>query len=495
MQIRIIPDLEKRENVVEMTQKPFGKLLVLITFGALWTLCSNWDSIDTAIELVVILTALTFFPQHRRLLVFFGTFYWLMSHTINLKILQIIANQHEEGLIEVIKTPYFYIAIVALVVIFCIVFYKLAETFPRTWPMNRPVATLITGYFLLMCIAYYVPMNGMLSVWTWGFILVLGKYLWFLGYSLLDRGSKKATSIVSQFGFYLPFWGSSYTPFPKGAAYLRKIEADTAEKLAISQIKGIKLVAWAIVLSVFRYAVDVLIFGNTEGYLPGLLEQEFGMVISLGLPDYQETYRALFAGQTYGLYIAWASILLTFFRTALDLAIWGHLIIATCRMSGFCALRNTHKPFTSISLYEFWNRYYYYFKELLVDFFFYPCYMRYFKKYPRLRRPLATLSAAGFGNVLYHYLRDIKEIMRTGPWDALVSMQSYMFYGLVLGTSIVISQRYSEYRPPATRGRMSHILGPIWVFMFFAVLHVFDGPRSQTLSSNFSFFFSLFGIT
>ena len=34
---------------------------------------------------------------------------------------------------------------------------------------------------------------------------------------------------------------------------------------------------------------------------------------------------------------------------------------------------------------EFWNRFYYYFKELLVEFFFYPVYARYFRNHQRRR--------------------------------------------------------------------------------------------------------------
>ncbi len=91
----------------------------------------------------------------------------------------------------------------------------------------------------------------------------------------------------------------------------------------------------------------------------------------------------------------------------LTLSIWGHIIIATCRMAGFKALRNTWSPLQSKTIAEFWNRYYYYFKELLVEFFFYPTFLRFFKTKPRLRMFMATMAAAGLGNMLYHFFRDI----------------------------------------------------------------------------------------
>jgi hypothetical protein len=42
----------------------------------------------------------------------------------------------------------------------------------------------------------------------------------------------------------------------------------------------------------------------------------------------------------------------------------GHMIIGTLRLFGFNVFRNTYKPLLSESILEFWNRYYYYFKEL-----------------------------------------------------------------------------------------------------------------------------------
>ena len=88
----------------------------------------------------------------------------------------------------------------------------------------------------------------------------------------------------------------------------------------------------------------------------------------------------------------------------LKLAARGHEIVGVLRLFGFNVFRNTYKPLLAPSLVEFWNRYYYYFKELLVDFFFFPTYVRRFRTSPRLRMLAATLAAAGFGNLYYHLL-------------------------------------------------------------------------------------------
>ena len=54
-----------------------------------------------------------------------------------------------------------------------------------------------------------------------------------------------------------------------------------------------------------------------------------------------------------------------------------HFDLGACRHrylpdGGSRALRNAHAPLSSRTIAEYWNRYYYDFKELLADMFFYP---------------------------------------------------------------------------------------------------------------------------
>ena len=66
-------------------------------------------------------------------------------------------------------------------------------------------------------------------------------YLWFIAYALTDKNSKPAKELTLELTAFRPLWGSTNTPFPKGAAYLRRIEAKTPEQLAVVQLKGLKL--------------------------------------------------------------------------------------------------------------------------------------------------------------------------------------------------------------------------------------------------------------
>src|ERR1039458_6874721 len=212
---------------------------------------------------------------------------------------------------------------------------------------------------------------------------------------------------------FQPFWGSTNVPYPKGESYLARIEARTGQDLAVTQLKGLKLVLWASVLKVVLALFDQLVHGSPgcfSRWLPG----------SFCVPYLQTAIAAHLARQPFPRDLCWLSVMANFCVMLLNISIMGHFIIGICRMAGFNALRNTYRPLASTTIAEFYNRVYYYFKELLVDFFFYPAYFRYFKDRPRLRLFFATLAAAGFGNLLYHILASIGAVSQIGLWRLIV---------------------------------------------------------------------------
>lgn len=340
--------------------------------------------------------------------------------------------------------------------------------------MNRPLRTLLLTYVGLLALATWLPLPATVEVTLWAFLVVLGRYIWFLAYSLFDIPSKDRSPFVLQLGHYQPFWMGSMTavPFPKGAAYLRKIEAKDASELAVTQLKGVKLLYWAVLLMVFQALCQGLIYTGTFRVWDGA----FALPLFLDAPRFSEVLASSVAGTPAAWYLNWLALISRFLLEILNLAIWGHVIIAVCRMAGFRALRNTCRPLRAATIAEFWNRYYYYFKELLVEFFFYPAFMRYFKRSPRLRLVFATMAAAGFGNVLYHFFRDSSYIARLGLWDAFLAFKVYWVYGALLGLAIGVSQLRNRNRRTDRDSLRTRILAPLSVLSFYCVLSIFDDP-------------------
>jgi hypothetical protein len=89
---------------------------------------------------------------------------------------------------------------------------------------------------------------------------------------------------------------------------------------------------------------------------------------------------------------------------------------------------------------------------------------------------MATMAAAGLGNMLYHFIRDINIIMALGIWGALKAFQGYVFYGLLLGTAIGLSQLRNQHRKPNPHWFRTYITAPVTVLGFFGISHIFGLP-------------------
>ena len=172
----------------------------------------------------------------------------------------------------------------------------------------------------------------------------------------------------------------------------------------------------------------------------GLIGFQRAVHQGLGVLSMNDALRALARGAPLGTGASWAVILCNFVERLFEISIIGHVIIACCRMAGFAALRNTHRPFEARNVADFWNRYNYYFKELAVEFFYYPTFLRYFRRRPRLRRIFAVFATAGFGNLYYHFVREARWIEKLGFFEALRAMDVYAVQCILLAVAIAVSQ-------------------------------------------------------
>jgi hypothetical protein len=435
--LRLIPRIETYPAVLAFAKTFVGKLMILGLFGiGLWYL--NWHYR----ALTLVLAVITAFPRHRRVLLTASTLVWACG-------LWWRWADHPQ-LIQV-----------AIVLVVAQLLFWLATGFRNSWFGRRPVAGLLAGFALLVLLANYLPRGGSLRTVSWHFLTVAAAYLWFIAYSLLDISSKSCDPFTLQVGTYQPFWGSTAVPFVKGAAYLRRIEAQNAEQLAVTQLKGLKLLVWAVILNLFLW----------KAFLPVVHAY-------IGIPLYDDIFDLSMRRAAFPWYLGWASLIAHFFERLAELSIMGHRIVASCRMAGFMALRNTCRPLASRSIAEFWNRYYYYFKELLVDCFFYPTFMRYFKRRGHWRLFAATFAAASFGNAFYHFFSSLHYIEELGFWRALEGFQSYIFYTIVLAVGISISQ-VRERKIENLSWIRGRLIPALCVTGFYCVLSIFGDSSKR----------------
>ncbi len=449
---RLIPRIDTFPALISFAQTTPGRILVLASFclGMLFFVAD----LRSVLASTFLLALMTFMPELRHFILALTPIIYVVKQ-----------NLQNPGLL----------VLNLAVVILGIFLYWCAMRWPRSRFGQRPIAFLLGGFVILVLLACASTPSSWQYTVLWDLVSILAVNIWFIGYALLDRTSNFARDLTLELGTFRPLWGSTVTPFPKGAAYLRRIEARNSEQLAIVQLKGLKLLAWAILLSLFSS------FWNRffHGYLC--------------IPTSADALAMSVNGTPLSWHVRWESQILYFFEVTLSFAIIGHRIISFCRLAGFDALRNSYRPLSSTTIAEFFNRFYYYFKELLVDFFFYPTFLRYWKGYRRIRMMFATFVSIAFGNSFFHLTRDWKFIQEAGPWKALVDYQVLFFYNVVLATAVSISQL--RKRHPKDNSYHARILPALGVMFFYCVLSVFgDEARRYPLAVHFKYLASLFFI-
>ncbi|RJG03893.1 hypothetical protein D3878_21755 [Noviherbaspirillum sedimenti] len=468
-QLRDLWAIDQRERVVRLAQSAIGKVVLVGLCAAMARLAG------VGVLFVLLAAAFAYLPKWRNWIVLAGAVTAVVRNP-KAELAGTGAILLQEGLQAALAPT---LGAAALIVYFACACGALAlvRRNKTLFLARRPVVSLLGVTALLCGLASAPLLHGLPRAALWAFLTVFTAYIWFFAYALMDQRSREPGPLLFQVGILHPFWGSSATPLGKGAAFLRKHQSKSAEELAVTQLKGLKLLAWALLLILVNKVLVEL------------------FEVRLGIPRPELAYAAFMKGAPLPIWSNWASLVWATFGGTLTLAIWGHKIIAVARLAGYRLPRNTWRPLESRTLAEFWNRYYYYFKELLVEFFFFPTFLRVFRKHPRLRVFFATFMAAGVGNAIYHFIGDIEAVAIMGLWPAAESYASYLFYCVVLATGIGISQaRMSAGRKPSPT-----FMGSLWsvlcVWSFFVCLHVFgDGTRILSLRDRFSFFASLFGL-
>jgi hypothetical protein len=358
-----------------------------------------------------------------------------------------------------------------------IVLIDLARRFRNHTLGRAPVFVQHIVYACLLGLGVSGALKDYAQVAAWSLLAVFSAYFWYLAYALIDQRRREPAPMVLHLATFNPFAWPTLVPMGKGAANWRSLEATTPEELAVTQLKALKLLVWALLLSgvhsVFRWSV----------------------YDQLRVPELKVAFDYFLQGSYAPTPYSLVSVVASLPERLLAMAVMGHIIIATARLAGFRLLRNTYRPLSSRTIAEFWNRYVYYFKEILVHVYFYPTFLRCFKRHPRLRVAFATFMAAGVGNFVFHFMMQTPSIAKYGLVEALMRVQTYAFYCLLLSAGIIASQLRARRPAPDAGWFRYQFLPSLSVLAFFCLLSFFDGPqRHVSLAQHFEFLARSFGL-
>jgi hypothetical protein len=356
----------------------------------------------------------------------------------------------------------------------CVALLRHVVQHPKSWIARHPLACLLGGVSVAIAMASWEGAQGLPRLIVWALVMAWTPYVWFMPYAIAQARSANATSTLQSMGFLRSVWSPTYFPIGKQGPYLMKHQGKTSTEVAVSQVKGIKLLVWTACLMALNHA------------LHGLLSPFF--------PELSVVLDAWVAGRPFAIGIEWGSLVLSTAMYCIDIVMWLNLFVAIARLAGFKLPRASWRPLESKTLLDYFNRFNFYFKELLVDYFFMPTFFKWFKSLPRLRMFAATFMAAGVGNALWHFTRDIHLIHDKGLYHAVMDFSSYLVYCLLLAIGIGVSQvRVTMGIKPSNQpwGRFqSFVL--IWTFV--TLLRVFsDLTLHHDMADRISFLLGLFG--
>lgn len=325
-----------------------------------------------------------------------------------------------------------------------------------------------------------------------GVALMLPLLLWRIGYLLSSgqRGRVSGTSFAHHLVYLFPLqvgW-FAFLPFGKGLDYLTRHEARDEGALARSQLAGIKL----ILLAILWYGVLGILHGLLYGG-SSWMHRALGAPTLTHLPPFGDL---LAQGAGAPRWQSWLSLYVELVRRALQVAVLGHGIVGVFRLLGFNIFRNTYKPLLAQTVSQFWARLEFYYKELLVDFFFLPTFAKWFRKWPALRMFAAVFAAAVVGNMYCHLIDLDRGVLVLQDFQAIWSHRSRLFYCLLLAIGIFVSmQREQRRRGQTPRPGIARWLGRLaGVWTFFALIRIWDHLPEVSFATRTQFFLGLFGL-
>lgn len=373
--------------------------------------------------------------------------------------------------------------------------YRAATGFARLpAPVRRhPQWALHAIYWLMLVVLWWTtPDQGLWRVLLLGVALLFPLLLWRLAYLMLagQYGRMGETTWRDHLMYLWPAYGGTDTPYGKGLAYLSQCEARTTETLARAQLAGIRLLLLAVVWRLVLTAFNAVFHGDDNWLGRGLGGW------TLGIPELKDMLLA--DGQVPWRW-GWLGIYANLITDVLRLAVKGHLIVGFLRLYGFNVFRNTYKPLLAESIVEFWGRYYYYFKELLVTFFFMPTFTgpaKRLRHWPRLRLLAAVFAAAFVGNVYYHVSKESEALVQGQLWHVLDAQGPRMFYCLLLALGIFVSMLREQGRrgavlPGGGALRLWRIAG---VWTFFSLIAIWNTGGGASFEARVRFFLGLWGL-
>lgn len=244
--MRLELSIDNNQKLIALVKTMVGRFALCII--AILLMGIRFDDLIWITFIVVTAAGYAYAPQrYQAFFLFIVAQFFVVYHTLTddnnfYEFIQLGSNL--EGLGGVINWAFFLIAWFG-VLIFTWGGVVICRRLPQSFLARWPVLTILVIDFLLLFLWSEFLSDGYVR---FGVLLVLITYsanLWFIAYAFLDQRNARKESLLFHGGLTPLFWAQgSNLPMGKGAIFLRKFSSNNDEELAVTQLKGVKLLAW-----------------------------------------------------------------------------------------------------------------------------------------------------------------------------------------------------------------------------------------------------------
>lgn len=487
---RIIPQLEKYPRVVAFTQTFIGRIcLVGICVFLMFLIADGfWFEIGTTALIAAI------FNIKNRFIPLIGLALYLALLRPLLTIVELpkpkyfllhIAQFHNfiflKDFVRETNNSWALSSLISLLVIcfsigLCYLIIHSKFSVIRNWPLG----TFFAINILLIILGKYLPIENQYTYLFWvALVLFNTTYVLNFCYVLLHYKKLKGRSWLYWLGPSVIF----NFPFGKSNAFLEQRVAKNNYDLAVTQIKAFKLLVWLCLIKILLKLLSPII---------GLSPQPSPYFYVSNISDHFRNFTNNTPSPTS---VVWLSLLITYFYDLLLWAIKFNIPVVSLRLFGFYVPRGMYKPLYAKSIPDYFGRRYYYYKELIFDFFVFPLILRFRSIRSRQVRTFLAISiGVSFGTIITHAMASTAELYNIGAWEYLV--RNTPFYLRCIGFGLLLGI-YQFGNPLPVNGmkyeRLRHVINVLIIIIIFSSAKAFT-PMMQASNpaDTLRFFLSLF---
>ncbi len=230
-------------------------------------------------------------------------------------------------------------------------------------------------------------------------------------------------------------------------------------------------------------------------YIPAIGEEE-----KASFPMIQSALIALHSGKSLTALDLWLAVLTDFWIYFILLMWTGLTAVATMRMAGFHIFRNTYRLFESATFSEFFERYQYFYKELVFTTAFWPLFVRMRSIGLKWRVALSLFLSVGvyntYLNLTFRWTKTVSLDFAGTAQKMLTFTINYLIYATMLAALIYPSMlKAVTGRETATPSTWRRVVKLLAIVLTFAAIRTFERSVPGEYLVNWRMFFGLFGLS